>query len=81
MTSAVICDGCEGVIKGEPTTLGHIIKNDYCEKCTTVAQDYLDAVDHLHDKVAEMYETGFIDIKTKYRKKLKSIPDEQPDQM
>ena len=80
MASATICDGCDGVVKGEPTKLGHIVQNDYCEKCAPVAQEYLDAVDHLHDKVAEMYETGFIDIKTQYRKKLKGIPDEQSDQ-
>ena len=81
MTSAVICDGCDGLVKGESTKLGHIVQNDYCEKCAPVAQAYLDSIDCLHDKVAEAYETGSTEIKTLYRKKLKSIPDEQSDQM
>ncbi len=81
MTSAVICDGCDGVVKGEPTKLGHIVQNDYCEKCAPVAQAYLDSIDCLHDKVSTLFETGLVDIQTKYRKKLKGIPDEQPDQM
>lgn len=81
MTSAVICDGCHGVVQGEPTKLGHIIQNDYCEKCAPLAQDYLDSIDRLHDMVAEKYEIGSVDIKNVYRKKLKSIPDEQSDQM
>lgn len=80
MTSAVVCDGCHKVVKGEPTKFGHILESDYCEKCAPVAQSYLDEIDQLHDKVAEMYETGSAGIKVEYRKKLKGIPDEQPDQ-
>lgn len=77
MSSAILCDGCETVIKGPPVRVGHIHTCDYCESCAPIAKDMLSQVDSLHDRLAETWESKTAEIKQAARTKLKAIPDEE----
>lgn len=77
MTTATQCDGCKQLVEGDAELIGHDVKHDYCEDCAPVAKQMLTDIDALHDKLASDWDKSLSKIKSKYRKKLLSIPDEQ----
>lgn len=75
MAKAHICDGCNAVIEGDPTTLGFVITGDYCGECAPIVAEYGAAIDALHEECADKWKNGLAKIRIKYAKRVNKLPD------
>ena len=64
MAKAILCDGCGESLADYPcdstvTTLGIVVKRDYCQRCAKIAQAFLDEEETLR----KLYYDNFLQIR------------------
>lgn len=67
MARTISCDGCGKHITGKVEQVGVVLKGDYCEPCSLVAEGLVATIDKLHERVAADFKGGMNEILAEFQ--------------